>query len=76
MNKNNINRWESTKLQIDKIILPAYVDLLKSYVCYFKELKYTPKHISDMLKDIADATMTSYLEFKDNNYFFIDFVNE
>ena len=76
MNKNNINRWESTKLQIDKIILPAYVDLSKSYVCYIKELKYTPKHISDMLKDIADATMTSYLEFKDNNYFFIDFVDE
>ena len=69
MNKNNINRWESTKLQIDKIILPAYVDLSNSCVCYIKELKYTPKYISDMLRDIADATTTSYLEFKDNNSF-------
>ena len=69
MYKNNINRWEPTKLQIDKIILPAYVDLSKICFCYIKELKCKPKYISDMLRDIAYAIMSSYLEFKDNNYF-------
>ena len=67
MDKDNINRWEPTKLQIDKIILPAYTELSKRCVCYIKELKCPPQYIADMLRDLADAIMTSYPEVKDNS---------
>ena len=67
MVKNNINRWEPTKLQINDIILPAYTDLSKRCVAYIKELECPPKYISDMLRDIADAIMTSYPEAKNNS---------
>ena len=67
MDKNNINRWEPTKLQIDDIILPAYTDLSKRCVSYIKELECPPLYIADMLRDLADAIMTSYPEVKDNS---------
>ena len=66
-NKNNINRWEPTKLQIDDIILPAYTDLSKRCVFYINELECPPQYIADMLRDLADAIMTSYPEVKDNS---------
>ena len=67
MNKDNINRGEPTKLQIDNIILPAYTELSKRCVCYIKELKCPPQYIADMLRDLADAIMTSYPKVKNNN---------
>ena len=67
MDKKNINRWEPTKLQIDNIILPAYTDLSKRCVSYINELECPPQYIADMLRDLADAIMTSYPEVKNNS---------
>ena len=67
MNKKNINGWEPTKLQIDNIILPAYTDLSKRCVGYINELECPPQYIADMLRDLADAIMTSYPEVKNNS---------
>ena len=67
MQKKNLNRWEPTKLQIDEIILPAYTNLSKSCAAYIRELECPPQYIADMLRDLADAIMTSYPEVKDNN---------
>ena len=67
MDKKNINRWEPTKLQIDDIILPAYTDLSKRCVSYVNELECSLQYIADMLKELADAIMTSYPEVKDNS---------
>ena len=67
MDKNNFNRWEPTKQQIDDIILPAYTDLSKRCVSYIKELECPPQYIADMLRDLADGIMTSYPEVKNNS---------
>ncbi len=64
MNKNNINRWEPTKLQIDDIILPDYTYLSNRCVTYINELECSPQYIADMLRDLADAIMTSYPKVK------------
>ena len=42
MDKNNINRWEPTKFQIDNIILPAYTDLSKR--CIFISMNLNAHH--------------------------------
>ena len=65
MSKNNFNRWEPTKPQIDNIILPAYTDLSKKCVSYIKELDCPPQYVADMLRDLADAIMTSYPSLKE-----------
>ena len=67
MSNKNTNRWEPTKLQIDEIILPAYTDLSKRCVSYIKQLDCPPQYIADMLRDLADAIMTSYPEVKNKN---------
>ena len=67
MPKNNQVRWEPTKLQIDGIVLPAYTNLSKRCVSYIKELECPPQYIADMLRDLADAIMTSYPEVKNNS---------
>ena len=67
MSNNNANKWEPTKLQIDKIILPAYTDLSKRCVSYIKQLECPPQYIAEMLRDLADAIMTSYPEVKEKN---------
>ena len=64
MSEKNSNRWEPTKPQIDEIILPAYTDLSKTCVSYIKKLECPPQYIADMLRDLADAIMTSYSEVK------------
>ena len=67
MSEKNTNSWEPTKLQIDEIILPAYTDLSKICVSYIKQLECPPQYIADMLRDLADAIMTSDHAVKDNN---------
>ena len=67
MDENNINRWEQTKPQIEDVILHAYTDLAKRCVAYIKELECPPQYIADMLRDLADAIMTSYPEVKNNS---------
>ena len=73
MTKNNFNRCEPTKLQIDEIVLPAYTDLSKRCFAYINELDCPPQYIADMLRDFPDAIITLYPEFKGNSsdlYFF------
>ena len=67
MSEKNPNRWEPTKYQIDDIILDAYADLSKRSFSYIKKLECPPQYIADMLKDLADAIMTSYPEVKNKN---------
>ena len=67
MSNKNQNRWEPTKLQIDEVILPAYTDISKKCVSYINKLECPPKYIADMMRDIADAIMTSYPEVKEKN---------
>ena len=67
MSKKITNRWEPTKLQIDGIILPAHTELSKRCVSYIKQLECPPQYIADMLRDLADAIMTSYPEVKNNS---------
>ena len=64
MTSSNLNRWEPTKLQIDEIILPAYSDLSKRCVSCINELNCPPQYMADMLRDLAEAIMTSYPENK------------
>ncbi len=73
MPKNNFNRREPKKLQIDEIVLPTYTHLSKRCVAYINELVCPPQYIADMLKDFANAIITLYPEFKGNSselYFF------
>ena len=63
------NRWGLSKLQIDEIILPAYTDLSKRFVSYIKQLECPPQYIADILKDLADANMTSYPKVKNKIIF-------
>ena len=67
MSETNGDRWEPTKLQIDEIILPAYTELSKRSVVYIKQLNCPPQYVADMLRDLADAIMTSYPEVKNKN---------
>ena len=55
------------ELQIDDTILPAYTDHSKRCVTYIKELECPTQYIVDMLRDLANAIMTSHPEVKDNN---------
>ena len=73
MDKNKINRWVSTKPQIDDIVLPAFTDLSERCFAYINELDCPPQYIADMLRDFPDAIITLYPEFKGNSsdlYFF------
>ena len=67
MSNKNTNKWKPTKFQIDEIILPAYSDLSKCCVSYIKQLECPPQYIADMLRDLADAIITSYPEVNDKN---------
>ena len=69
MSPKNLNRWEPTKLQIDKIILPAYTDLSKKCVSYINQLDCPAQNIADILRDISDEIMNSYPVIKNNNNF-------
>ena len=67
MSEKNTNIWEATKHQTDDIIPPAYTNLSKRCVSYIKKLECPPQYIADMLRDLADAIMTSYPKVKNNN---------
>ena len=66
MSKNNLSRWEPTKLEMDEIVLPANTDISKTCITHINELECPAQYISEMLRDLADAIMTSYPEVKDN----------
>ena len=66
MTKNNLYRWGPTNLQINKIILRAYTELSKKCAAYINNLDCSHKYITDKSRDLADAIMNSYPEFKGN----------
>ena len=70
MSEKNTNRWEPTKLQIDEIIPPAYTDLSNRCVYYIKQLECPAQYIAYILRDLADAIMTSYPEVKSKILFY------
>ena len=65
-NKNTI-KWEPTKLQIDELNLPFYTDLSKSCVPYIKQLEFPPQYMADLLRDLAEAIISSYPPVQDKN---------
>ena len=67
MSEKNTNRLKPTKLQINEIILTVYAYLSKRCVTYINKLECPPQYIADMLRDLADAIMTSYPEVKNKN---------
>ena len=67
MLNNNTNKSEPTKFQIDEIILTAYTDLSKICFSYIKQLNCPLQYIADMLRDLADAKLTSYPVVQEKN---------
>ena len=61
---------EPTKLQKNEIILPAHTLLTKRFVSHINHLECHIQYIADMLKDLADAMLTSYPEVKNKNSIF------
>ena len=68
MLKQYTYRWVPTKLQIHEIILFSYTYLSRNCIKYTKEIDFPPQYISNMIRDLADSIMTSYSQFKSNNY--------
>ena len=66
MNKNIKNICKPTKQRIDDIVMPSYTELSKKCISYIKELKCPKQYIADMLRNLADAIITSYPKVKDN----------
>ena len=56
------SQWKPTKDQIDNMILPAYTEMAKMSVSYINEFGCPPEYVADMLRDIADALVTSHPE--------------
>ena len=54
--------WSPTKEQIDNEILPAYTEMAKISVSYINQFKCPPEYVADMLRDIADALISSHPE--------------
>ena len=52
--------WTPSKEQIDNLILPAYTDIAKKSVQYIEELECPPEYVANMLRDIADALISSH----------------
>ena len=59
LNKSN---WTPTKDQIDNIILPAYTEMANLSVSYINKFKCPPEYVADMLRDIAEAIISSHPE--------------
>ena len=66
MSIKNKNKWEPNKTQLDDVILPVYTDMSKKCVFYIRKVECPPKYIADMLKEIANAIISSYPEDQDN----------
>tara|TARA_Y100001978_G_C23518275_1_gene348981 strand:- start:169 stop:441 length:273 start_codon:yes stop_codon:yes gene_type:complete len=60
MNNNNQLKWDPTEEQIDNMILPAYTFLAKKSVEYIEQFECPPEYVADMLRDIADALISSH----------------
>ena len=68
MSNKNTHKWELSKLQLDEIILSKYTDLSKNCVSYTYEINSPQQYIADMLRNVADAIMTSYPSIQEKNF--------
>ena len=57
---NTSQKWAPSKEQIDNVILPAYTEMAKMSVSYINEFGCPPEYVADMLRDIADALISSH----------------
>ena len=62
MNEICESKWEPTQQQIDDLILPAYSAIAKKSIQYINELQCPPEFVADMLRDIANALISSHPE--------------
>ena len=61
MSDNKLN-WYPTQEQLDKKILPAYTEITKLSVSFINKFECPPEYVAEMLKDIADAIVSSHPE--------------
>ena len=61
MSSNDLN-WQPTQDQIDEMILPAYTEITKMCVSFINKLQYPPEYVADMLRDVAEAIVSSHPE--------------
>tara|TARA_Y100000589_G_C26828393_1_gene496923 strand:- start:278 stop:490 length:213 start_codon:yes stop_codon:yes gene_type:complete len=60
MNDTYEAKWEPTQDQIDTLILPAYNEMAKKSISYINLFQCPPEYVADMLRDIADALISSH----------------
>ena len=60
MNSNCDSIWKPSQEQIDNLILPAYTEMAKKSVDYIDKFQCPPEFVADMLRDIADALVSSH----------------
>ena len=53
-------RWEATEEQIETIIIPAMKNIAQQCAGYGEKLQCPPAFIAVMLRDIADALISSH----------------
>ena len=61
MSSNDLN-WNPTQEQLDEIILPAYNEITKMSVSFINKLECPPEYVADMLRDVAEAIISSHPE--------------
>tara|TARA_B100000212_G_C26974085_1_gene363783 strand:+ start:200 stop:421 length:222 start_codon:yes stop_codon:yes gene_type:complete len=60
------SKWSPTKEELDNMILPAYTEMAKISVSYINKFNCPPEYVADMLRDIADALISSHPESDSN----------
>ena len=61
MSSNDLN-WNPTQEQLDEMILPAYNEITKMSVSFINKLECPPEYVADMLRDVAEAIISSHPE--------------
>lgn len=54
--------WYPNQEQLNKVILPAYTELTKLSVSYINKFDCPPEYVAEMLRDVADAIVSSHPE--------------
>ncbi len=65
MSSNQLN-WNPTQEQLDNVILPAYTEITKLSVSFINKLECPPQYVADMLRDVAEAIISSHPESNKN----------
>ena len=65
MSDKDLN-WNPTQEQLDEMILPAYNEITKMSVSFINKLECPPEYVADMLRDVAEAIISSHPESNKN----------